>query len=283
MIDKNKYIKYVDEFMELYSKRPFKVNSNGMRLNHSFAIFYILKTRNPNLVIESGVDKGQTTWLIENTINKNTSKIICIDPKTQNIVYRSKNAEYFEEDFVGIDWSKYDIKNSLCIFDDHQNSYSRLMEMKWWGFKSAIFEDNFPSGEGDSYSIKQVIDGSGHEKIQLSDGFQQSTLRGRLARYIEEKVLYKNYWRQNLVRKPNKIDNIALKLNLNDFFEIPPLYLNDLNHFDKEWSGKYEIESPPLFSNLHEIPKINKVLKDVPEKELFNEFGYCYISFLSLK
>ena len=95
--------------------------------------------------------------------------------------------------------------------------------------------------------------------------------------------MLRNYWRQSILRKPNKIDKVALGLNLNEYFEIPPIYVSKINHFNKEWSGNYEILSKPLFKNMEDIPKINKILKDVPEKELLNEFGYCYISFLSLK
>ena len=57
MIDKNKYIKYVDEVMELYYKRQFKVNSNGMRLNHYLLFLYLKQNQ---ISVESGVDKGQT-------------------------------------------------------------------------------------------------------------------------------------------------------------------------------------------------------------------------------
>lgn len=44
--------------------------------------------------------------------------------------------------------------------------------MKWWGFNLAIFEDNYPSGEGDAYSLKQVKEKSGHENIQLSNKYK---------------------------------------------------------------------------------------------------------------
>ena len=87
MIDKNQYHDYIEEFIDLYSKRPFKVNSNGMRFNHSFGIFYILKTKRPKLVIESGVDKGHSTWLIENTID---TEIVCIDPNLTILFTRQK-------------------------------------------------------------------------------------------------------------------------------------------------------------------------------------------------
>ena len=279
MLEKD-FLNQLKEFTELYTERPFKVNSNGMRFNHSFAIFSMLKILKPDLVVESGVDKGHSTWLIENSSD---AKIICIDPKPYNIIYKSKRADYFEEDFSGIDWTKYDKKNSLCIFDDHQNAYSRLLEMKWWGFKEAIFEDNFPIDEGDSYSLKQAIAGTGHKKIQLSKGFKIKTLRGRVVRRLEEKILFRNYWRQNILRKENKIDNIALNLNLQEYYEIPPVYVGEMNHFNKGWSDNYKIENGPLLKKIQEIPNISKILENIPEEELTREFSYCYITYVKLK
>ena len=278
MIDK-KFFQYLESFTELYLERPFKINSNGMRFNHSFGIYSMLKILKPNLVIESGVDKGHSTWLIENSCD---AKIVCIDPKPHNIIYKPNNADYFQEDFSGIDWTKYNIENSLCIFDDHQNAYSRLLEMKWWGFKAAIFEDNFPINEGDSYSLKQVIAGTGHPSIQLSEGFKIKSLRGRIVRRIEEKILLRNYWRQNILRNPNNVDKIGFKRNIEEYFEIPPVYVREKNHFNKEWKENYIIKNGPLLRKIEDIPNIDRILLDIPTEEIIKEFSYCYISYLKL-
>ena len=42
-----------------------------------FATFFILKKLNPSFVIESGVFRGQSTWLIENALPN--SEILSID------------------------------------------------------------------------------------------------------------------------------------------------------------------------------------------------------------
>lgn len=42
------------EFLELYKRRPFKENSGGMKLDHSFALYYILRQVKPSTVIETG-------------------------------------------------------------------------------------------------------------------------------------------------------------------------------------------------------------------------------------
>lgn len=64
--------------------------------------------------------------------------------------------KYFSVDFSCIDWSFIkDKQNTVIFFDDHQNAYNRLMQMKFMGFKQALFEDNYPETKGDCYSLKK--------------------------------------------------------------------------------------------------------------------------------
>ena len=169
MLTNNNLFPYLDDFLKVYALRPIKPNFGGMGMNHSFALYSILRAIEPKLVVESGVFKGHSTFIIEKAVPD--AQIISLDPCPEFRVYSSKNAKYFSEDFAGIDWTQFDISNSLCFFDDHQNAYSRLMEMKWWGFSKAIFEDNFPVGEGDFYSLRQVFNGIGHINIQMSKSY----------------------------------------------------------------------------------------------------------------
>ena len=92
-------INYLDEFSKLYKQRPIHDNSGGAKVPHMFGLFYILKKLNPKFVIESGVWKGQTTWLIEKTLPK--AKIFAIDVKLNKREYisKSKNVIYSNKDF----------------------------------------------------------------------------------------------------------------------------------------------------------------------------------------
>ena len=76
--------------------------------------------------------------------------------------------------------------------------------MKWWGFNRAIFEDNFPDGEGDCYSLKNVLSGLGHFNIQMSKEYLPKG-KNKLIRKIEEWVLNRYYWRQSMIRKRIKL------------------------------------------------------------------------------
>tara|TARA_X000000368_G_C23007382_1_gene701855 strand:- start:16 stop:729 length:714 start_codon:yes stop_codon:yes gene_type:complete len=144
----------LDEFMELYKKRPIVNNRGGMGAPHCFATYFMMKYLNKPFIIESGVWKGQSTWLIENTCPN--AKLLCIDPNLYYRNYISKKAEY-----TNIDWKKLDIKNTentLCFFDDHQNALERVQSAIKRGFKHLIFEDNYPIGQGDCVSLKQLLE-----------------------------------------------------------------------------------------------------------------------------
>ena len=64
-------------FDKIYENRPIKNNHGGMRFPHMFAMYYMLKKIKPDFVVESGIFKGQSTWLIEKTLPE--AKILSID------------------------------------------------------------------------------------------------------------------------------------------------------------------------------------------------------------
>jgi len=100
-------IKYLDEFIELYKERPIKDNTGGMKFPHMFGLFFMLKDLKPDFVVESGIYKGQSTWLIERTLpNVN---VLSLDPHLNQRKYISKsdkvkysNLDFTEQDFFNI-------------------------------------------------------------------------------------------------------------------------------------------------------------------------------------
>ena len=68
-------LKYFAE--NIYSKE-FEGNK-GMGAPDLFSFWYILKTYNPKVVVESGVWNGTSTKLIRKTLPE--TKIICLDPR----------------------------------------------------------------------------------------------------------------------------------------------------------------------------------------------------------
>ena len=131
---------YLEEFYELYTKRPIKDNDGGMKSPHMFPAWYIIKKIQPKFIIESGVWKGLGTWFFEQA--SPNSKIISIDPYPHFRVYTSDKVTYLTNDFSTIDFSKIlNIKETLVFFDDHQNALDRIKQCINFGFDKVIFED----------------------------------------------------------------------------------------------------------------------------------------------
>lgn len=160
---------HLDEFAEVYSRRPIEDNQGGMKAPQAFHAWYVAKKLNPKLIIESGIWYGQGTWFFEQACPE--AQIICIDPDQSRLKYRSQKATYTNYDFNRIDWGLVPVNKEevLCFFDDHQNALSRLPVLKQYGFKHTMFEDNYPVGQGDCVSLKTVLETNGEDAKIVRD------------------------------------------------------------------------------------------------------------------
>ena len=152
--DRSLLLNEVERFLGVYERRPVLDNRGGMGINHSFAVWILAQAVRPTAIIESGVWHGHSTYILENACPD--AEIWCLDPRPAKRRYTSKRARYFIEDFSVLDWSHLETEQTLCFFDDHQNALARLQQLRWWGFRTAIFEDNYPPGTGDFYTLRQV-------------------------------------------------------------------------------------------------------------------------------
>lgn len=217
----------LEEFFCLYNKRPIIINRGGMNSSHMFWVWYLLKKENPQYVIESGVFKGQSTWLIKETCPE--AKVFSIDPFLDKREYINDSVTYFDDDFSLINWKDYlDEKECICFFDDHQSAYDRLQQMKFMGFKKAIFEDNYPVGQGDCYSIKKALEGKGF------------SINGRE------------------IVKPNKAHEEYIKKNVATYFTCPPLYKPEVTRWGDKWEmdNYFTDASVASSNNLKRFPTI---------------------------
>lgn len=147
---------YLDEFYELYQKRPIIDNSGGMKSAHMFSAWYIIKKLQPKYIIESGVWKGLGTWFFEKASSK-IEKIYSIDPNPQFRIYTSPKASYQTDDFLDTDWSSLNKNETFVFFDDHQNCLPRLKKCILEKFKHICIEDNYPWQQGDCYTPKKIL------------------------------------------------------------------------------------------------------------------------------
>ncbi len=134
----------LDDFLEIYSRRPIRDNSGGMKSVGMFAVYSLLQKINPLHVIESGIWKGQSTWLIEQALPQ--CSIVSLDPNLGLREYLSPRAVYSPRDFLSLDAAELGIAAgpTLVFFDDHQDALPRLIHCAEIGIRDVIFDDNYP-------------------------------------------------------------------------------------------------------------------------------------------
>ena len=251
----------LNEFIQIYSERPIKKNISGMRFSHMFAFYFMLKNLNPEFVIESGVLRGQGTWLIEKTLPN--ARILSIDIKLHLREYISNRAEYSSLDFKFHDFSQIDPNKTLVFFDDHQNCIERLKECKWFGIKHVIFEDNYPPNEGDCYTLRQVVSGSGYK---IRENIFYERLKGLIIfLWFQIHAIFKNKYpfidhrrfRANHV-KPNMIDLKYINKNIEIYYEFPPVtdptsdFKENFNHYHNSAKHHHYKTKEPLLTEAEE-------------------------------
>lgn len=184
----------MDEFVDVYKNRPDKVNICGIRINHALALFVAVRHLQPSLVVESGVNAGQSTYFIRAA--SPTTTIYAIDPEVNPICEsigqgkrwidssdRTKN--FTGKNFVDIadlDWvalgkeDKVDPRKALVFIDDHLQVLHRLPALMKAGIRHVVVEDNYKIFEGATTKDK-----SGYTPKQLFALDAEKSQRGHLS------------------------------------------------------------------------------------------------------
>ncbi|OAY36648.1 uncharacterized protein LOC110626244 [Manihot esculenta] len=198
-------IKGLEEFVPIYETRPIKNNMYGMGFDHSFGLWFMARWLKPDLMIESGAFKGHSTWVLRQAMPG--TPIISLSPRhpekylKKGPAYVDGNCTYFAGkdfvDFGSVEWESVmkkhgitDLSRVLIFFDDHQNELKRVKQALNAGFKHVIFEDNYDTGTGDHYSLRQICDqsyirGGGHSCFSDSD---ESRIRSKRKKFWEKAV-----------------------------------------------------------------------------------------------
>jgi len=215
----------VVNFNILYRNRPINDNHGGMKAPHMFWVYFILKKINPAIVIESGIFKGQSTWLIEQVCPN--SKLISIDPGLFKREFISDRADYRTKDFLEHNWLEElgieGCKNTLAFIDDHQDNYLRLKHAHLNKISHIIFEDNYPTTHGDILSLKKI----------LSDNYHIIDVDG-----VKTTHLIPDSYKEDVLQMCN-------------YVECPPIYLDTKV---TRWNDSFESHGckPPIFNEYKE-------------------------------
>lgn len=263
LFDRDIALESLDSFLNIYAGRPFRINTHGMRLNHSFALWAMLRKLQPACIIESGVYRGHSTWLIEQACPN--ARIISIDRDLSPLAYRSPRASYIEGDFLRQDWSGIDKDTTLCLFDDHQNAYERLMQMHWLGFRRAIFDDNYDCGAGDCYSLRKIRGHCGHNHYRGRHDRKAGLLKAMRSLWIE-RILSRLDVRQTIIVPPNTSDADNLHRHCRLYEEFPPMALN----------ADHATDAPPPLYAIGDLPPALAALHR-EDPRAFSYFNICYV------
>jgi len=156
------FLEHMDEFLDVYEKRPDKVNLCGIRINHAYALYIAVKFLKPTSIIESGVNAGQSTYFMRAAAPN--AKIYAIDPLEKPICGQkerwidTKNSQYYTgkdfQDLGDIDWDskiksgEVDPNMTLVFLDDHLKVFDRWPTLMKHGFRHVLLEDNYKAREG---------------------------------------------------------------------------------------------------------------------------------------
>jgi hypothetical protein len=219
----------LEEFASLYERRPLQDNAGGMLSPHLFLFWYVLQNLMPEVVIESGVWRGQGTWFIEQACPK--ADIYCIDINWKNLAYRSPRAKYLDRDFATHEWGAVPKEKTLLFLDDHSDAMARCRQANDRGFRHLLFEDNYPPPHGDCYSLKKAFLGAGYQAP-------------RSARAVVGRLLGR---RSDRTVAPNQQDAMELKDRLVETYEeLPPIFKTATTRWGDPWDDRYPTTRPLL-------------------------------------
>ncbi|MEN9577976.1 MAG: hypothetical protein RJA70_985 [Pseudomonadota bacterium] len=229
-------------FEDVYARRPIRDNQGGMKAPHMFATWFIARHLAPELIIESGVFRGQSTWLLEQACP--AARIVAIDPNLTVREYVSPRVSYHTTDFSALDWSGLRGRPVLAFFDDHQNAYTRLQQCAWFGLRDVIFEDNYPAGRGDCYSLKKALAGAGFQPAGAKSP-RRAKLASRLAKVVAGSGSGMPAFQRNQVA-PNLHDAAMLRDNLEIYHELPPVFAPERTRWGGPWDHAELDPAAPL-------------------------------------
>ena len=225
---------HLQEFAELYGRRPIRDNVGGMFSPHMFLFWYALKTLRPRAVIESGVWRGQGTWFMERACPD--ADIYCIDINWKHLVYRSERATYLSRDFERCDWNSIPKDETVAFFDDHVNAFERTKAAQRLGIRHLLFEDNYPpNGRGDVYSLKMVLMESGYRADRSPRAIVSRLLGHRADRTVQ----------------PNSDDARHLREHVIEHYEeLPPVFKLQHTRWGDPWDDRVYPTVEPLLTRV---------------------------------
>ncbi len=130
----------VRDFWSLIPTAPVRQRRGGSGFNGALQLYVAMRALKPDCVIESGVFRGLTTWVIRQACPH--AAIFCHDPDLSGLQYRDARARYSTADWSTADWSRLDPAATVAFFDDHVAQGRRVVEAHARGLTRLLFDDD---------------------------------------------------------------------------------------------------------------------------------------------
>jgi len=132
----------IRKFIQTWGGREFFENTGGSGFHNAFWLYLFTSALNPALIIESGVWKGHTTWLLKQAAPE--AEIHGFDISLKRLEFNHPEVSFHERDWNGHQFESVEAERSLVFFDCHVNHAQRIIEASQKGFKHLVFDDNPP-------------------------------------------------------------------------------------------------------------------------------------------
>jgi hypothetical protein len=133
----------VSAFYALVPKCPVHQSTGGCGFNAALDLFVTARLLGPKVIIESGVYRGFSTWVLRQATP--AARILSFDIDLSRLRRPEEGVEYVEADVSAYDFRSIPRENTLCFFDDHISQAQRIEQAHCWGFTELIFDDNWPA------------------------------------------------------------------------------------------------------------------------------------------
>jgi hypothetical protein len=130
---------WVREFWDLIPACPVRQKHGGNGFNGALQLFVLARALEPEVIVESGVFRGLTTWVLRRA--RPEARIFSFDP-VLDLHYRDGAARYSTGDWSAASFEGVDLSRALAFFDDHVSQARRIVEAQERGIRHVALDDD---------------------------------------------------------------------------------------------------------------------------------------------
>ena len=142
---------WVRDFWRTYRARPFADSRGGGGFHNSFWVYLVARALDPALIVESGVWKGHTSWLLAQACPQ--AEIHGFDLDLSRLDHHDARVQYHQHDWARHAFASLEPERALSFFDCHVNHAQRIKEAHARGFRHLLVDDDPPLHKLYSYGL----------------------------------------------------------------------------------------------------------------------------------